>query len=667
MGINMPARTVVFTASRKFDGTDFRWISPGEYIQMSGRAGRRGLDDRGIVIQMIDEKMEPADAKNILKGTADPLNSAFHLGYNMLLNLMRVEDADPERMMALSFHQFQSERAAPAMEAELARVTSEVTTLTSQITDEPAVAEYYSLVAAIEQARDAMRAVITRPEHALPFLQPGRLVRIVDSSGAGGASAVTSADASSSSSSSSAAAASTSSNSSGGGGDEDWGWGVVVNFHQRPSGSNAAATALGGATPEDGSSSSSSNKNVYVLDVLLACAPEEPHSGKGPRPRPRPWVPGSKGGELKVIPVLLPLVTAFSSIRVYIPKDLRPREARDGMWDRLKEVARRFPSGLPLLDPVEDMQITSDDFKSLVAKSLALQTRIAASPLQDAPDRDQRFELYKQKVRRHWRLMLRRSYCRISSAPSCLSHNFFAHQRFLVVSISQPCHSSLNPCLQLELEEQARFLRGRIDKAHALVMKDTLRKMRRVLRRLGLVGGDNVVTLKGRVACEVNTADELLVTELIFNGVFNDLDAGQAAALLSCLVFEEKGSDDDAKPLREELAAPLRQLQDAARRIAQVSQDCKIELDAEEYVQSFRPEMMELVYAWVGGAKFVDIAGMTKQFEGSIIRVIRRLEELCRQLADAAKAIGDEALEAKFKEASVKMRRDIVFAASLYL
>jgi ATP-dependent RNA helicase DOB1 len=58
---------------------------------------------------------------------------------------------------------------------------------------------------------------------------------------------------------------------------------------------------------------------------------------------------------------------------------------------------------------------------------------------------------------------------------------------------------------------------------------------------------------------------------------------------------------------------------------------------------------------------------LTTQFEGSVIRVIRRLEELCRQLADAAKAIGDEALEAKFKEASAKMRRDIIFAASLYL
>lgn len=73
------------------------------------------------------------------------------------------------------------------------------------------------------------------------------------------------------------------------------------------------------------------------------------------------------------------------------------------------------------------------------------------------------------------------------------------------------------------------------------------------------------------------------------------------------------------------------------------------------------------VLAWVNGAKFVDICTMTKQFEGSIIRVIRRLEELCRQLSDAAKAVGDEALERKFKEASAKMRRDIIFAASLYL
>ncbi|KAH8050448.1 RNA helicase [Aureococcus anophagefferens] len=72
IGINMPAKTVVFTETRKFDGKDFRWLSAGEYIQMSGRAGRRGKDDKGTVIQILDEKMEPQVAKDILCGGATP-------------------------------------------------------------------------------------------------------------------------------------------------------------------------------------------------------------------------------------------------------------------------------------------------------------------------------------------------------------------------------------------------------------------------------------------------------------------------------------------------------------------------------------------------------------------------------------------------------------------
>ncbi|KAI5644940.1 DEAD/DEAH box helicase domain-containing protein [Phthorimaea operculella] len=84
MGLNMPARTVVFTNCQKFDGKDFRFITSGEYIQMSGRAGRRGLDDKGIVILMIDQKVTPAVVKGMVQGKADPINSAFHLTYNMI-------------------------------------------------------------------------------------------------------------------------------------------------------------------------------------------------------------------------------------------------------------------------------------------------------------------------------------------------------------------------------------------------------------------------------------------------------------------------------------------------------------------------------------------------------------------------------------------------------
>lgn len=116
IGLNMPAKTVVFTNVRKFDGQEFRNLSSGEYIQMSGRAGRRGLDDRGVVIMMCDEKLEPAAAKNMIKGEADRLDSAFHLGYNMVLNLMKVEGISPEFMLERCFFQFQSQTNVPTLE-----------------------------------------------------------------------------------------------------------------------------------------------------------------------------------------------------------------------------------------------------------------------------------------------------------------------------------------------------------------------------------------------------------------------------------------------------------------------------------------------------------------------------------------------------------------------
>ena len=86
---------------------------------MSGRAGRRNKDKKGIVIQIIDEANEGDNIKNILTGQADPLYSSFHLGYNMLLNLLRVENANPEYMISRSFYQYQNEMVAPQLQEKV--------------------------------------------------------------------------------------------------------------------------------------------------------------------------------------------------------------------------------------------------------------------------------------------------------------------------------------------------------------------------------------------------------------------------------------------------------------------------------------------------------------------------------------------------------------------
>lgn len=126
--------------------------------------------------------------------------------------------------------------------------------------------------------------------------------------------------------------------------------------------------------------------------------------------------------------------------------------------------------------------------------------------------------------------------------------------------------------------------------------RDELRNRSRVLKMLGYIDADSVVQLKGRAACLIDTGDELLVTELMFNGVslhsteyffvlifyrtvlvnycnfvtgtFNDLDPHQVVALASCFIPGDKSSDQVFS--RIELAKPLQQLQESARKIAEV-------------------------------------------------------------------------------------------------
>ena len=77
--------------------------------------------------------------------------------------------------------------------------------------------------------------------------------------------------------------------------------------------------------------------------------------------------------------------------------------------------------------------------------------------------------------------------------------------------------------------------------------------------------------------------------------------------------------------------------------------------------------MMDITMAWLEGKKFVEVMENCDMMEGSIIRVIRRLEELVRELAVAAKLIGNETLEQQLLDGRARLKRGICFSASLYL
>ena len=100
--------------------------------------------------------------------------------------------------------------------------------------------------------------------------------------------------------------------------------------------------------------------------------------------------------------------------------------------------------------------------------------------------------------------------------------------------------------------------------------------------------------------------------------------------------------------------------------LAEVQQQCGVRVTTEEYLAQLRHGLVEVVQEWARGTPFANITTLTDVLEGSIVRCIVRLDETCRDIRNAAHVIGDPILAAKMQVAATKIRRDIVFAASLY-
>ena len=89
MGLNLPAKSVVFHSIEKFDGINFRLLLAGEFHQMSGRAGRRGIDTYGNAILVHNLVADNEEIKAIFDGEPEPLESQFRLSYNAICNLLQ--------------------------------------------------------------------------------------------------------------------------------------------------------------------------------------------------------------------------------------------------------------------------------------------------------------------------------------------------------------------------------------------------------------------------------------------------------------------------------------------------------------------------------------------------------------------------------------------------
>jgi ATP-dependent RNA helicase HelY len=188
LGINMPARTVVLERLVKYNGEQHAPLTPGEYTQLTGRAGRRGIDVEGhavVLWQPNDASVDPADVAGLASTRTFPLRSSFAPSYNMTINL--VQHMGPEQahqLLERSFAQYQADRSVVGLVRGVARGEKMLGEIAAELGGRDApILEYARLRAAISgrersQARASRLQRRRATNDALTALRRGDIINI---------------------------------------------------------------------------------------------------------------------------------------------------------------------------------------------------------------------------------------------------------------------------------------------------------------------------------------------------------------------------------------------------------------------------------------------------------------------------------------------------------
>ncbi|KAJ3575226.1 hypothetical protein NP233_g1245 [Leucocoprinus birnbaumii] len=549
MGVNMPAKCVVFSSIRKHDGRSFRDILPGEYTQMAGRAGRRGLDSTGTVIILSGDSLpEQNTLHTMILGVPGKLTSQFRLTYNMILNLLRVEALRVEEMIKRSFSENSSQRLLPENQQKVIESEKLLSTLQRLDCDRCTTdinAHYNDINEVVELNQKLMNMAHFYPSSIgvllkaapLQALESGRISQI------------------------------------------------------------KTYFVLALVTP-DVKSGACDVDNQAVIPLWP--------------PRTESVLVEDGVYELRAIPATSISLVTDSVIKVNVDAIVEQHRisSMQGAIAALSQTSQEWMEKGNAIPEVDWSKIRSLDFQE------ALQRRNT--------------------------IMERNSDRECLSCPNFIPHYTIIHgEQVLRANIAN---------LKLAISEQNLEL-----------IPDYEQRIE-VLKDLKFIDENSTVLLKGRVACEINSANELVLTELILENTLANYEPEEVVALLSCFVFQEK---TDVEPL---IPPKLQEGRDTIQvindRVGRVQDRHKVA--SEEFRSELKFGLTEVVYEWAKGMPFEQITALTDVPEGTIVRCITRLDETCREVRDAARVIGDARLFKKMEEAQLKIKRDIVFAASLY-
>ena len=571
MGLNLPTRTVVFSGYRKYDNKAFRDLLPGEYTQMSGRAGRRGLDSVGTVLIVTpgaEEAPPEGRLRNMIMGDPTKLRSQFRLTYNMILNLLRVEALKIEEMIKRSFSENATQTLLPEhekqiqlSEADLAKVKRDSCETCDKDIDlcHQASVDYSRLTA------DLHFQMLGTPLGRKMF-QRGR----------------------------------------------------VIVFRGKHDVRTAGILLWDGCTKGKAPS-------VQVLEVLYR------NQRKRQDPDFLPYLPrfrrrfvplpqSENDMQLRIMMVPVADVEALTAthIKQGIDFDALQRKDKDELTKAKTELLTACSSW------------TSSTWNELdmhkYLKEMSLRTLL-----------DQRREAANRAQERE-----------CIHCPDFPKHFAMAHDQWLI-------------------KDKIEGIRQLMSDQNLQLLPDYEQRIS-VLKDLGFIDPNSRVELKGKVACEIHSADELVLTELVLENVLADYEPEEIVALLSCFVFQEKTDVvPTMTPALERGRDTIVAISEKVNAIQTTHQVILSSDDSNDFVSKPRFGLVEVVYEWARGMPFSAITDLTDVLEGTIVRVVSRLDETCREVKNAARIIGDPELFAKMGVAQECIRRDICATASLYM
>ncbi|KAH9950987.1 antiviral helicase, partial [Amylocystis lapponica] len=559
MGVNMPAKCVVFSGIRKHDGRSFRDILPGEYTQMAGRAGRRGLDTTGTVVIVANDNLpEQTTLTTMILGTASRLQSQFRLTYNMILNLLRVEALRVEEMIKRSFSENRSQKMLPDQQKEVIESEKTLARLAKLECDVcvPDIGRYYDTSYDIVDHNHRLLTMAAGRPQGAKLLSAGRVVILHDG---------------------------------------HFKWNIAV------------------LLKSDGVVDNTRMYSILALVDPVTKSGERDVDAQSIPPRwpptPESLVAQDSTYQFRIIPLTSIAMVTDRVIKVevdYIVLARKSHHMQAAIMSLSSILSEWINHGS--IPEVDWNKIRSLDFQEILRS---------------------RNELVKK----------------LDKYGCTLCEDFEDHyavihgEKILRANIADLKRAISDQNLELIPDYEQRI---------------------EVLKELKFIDENSTVLLKGRVACEINSASELILTELILENTLAAYEPEEVVALLSCFVFQEKTDIEPVIPpkLQEGREAIIA----IAERVERIQHSHSV--PGEEF-RGLKFGLSEVVYEWAKGMPFEQITELTDVAEGTIVRVITRLDETCREVRDAARVIGDAELFKKMEESQIKIKRDTSMPARL--